>query len=101
MKMVVLIFRRSLNDEVRDLLEKLEIHAYTEVPKVHGIGETGAAFGAFTSLGENSLIFLAVPKEQASQMVKGFQELRDRLSKDQHDAKVPMKLFVLPCEQII
>ena len=101
MKMVVLIFRRTLDDEVRNLLEKLDIHAYTEIPKVHGIGEAGAAFGSFTSLGENSLILLAVPKEQASQMVKVFQDLRDRLGKDQHDAKIPMKLFVLPCEQII
>lgn len=101
MKMIILTFRNTLEVEIRSLLEKSRVHAYTEIPKVHGIGEAGSSFGSFTSLGENSLIFLAVPKEQASQMVKVFQDLRDRLSKDQHDAKIPMKLFVLPCEQII
>ena len=28
------------------LLEKTDIRAYTEIPKVHGVGEAGAAFGS-------------------------------------------------------
>jgi hypothetical protein len=101
MKMVVLTFRRSLNDEVRSLLEKLDIHAYTEIPKVHGIGEAGPAFGSFAFPGENTMILLALPKERACCMIEAFATLRDRLTKQQHDAKIPMKLFVLPCEEII
>lgn len=101
MKMVVLTFRRSLDAEVRSLLEKMDIRAYTEIPKVHGVGEAGSAFGSFTFPGENSMILLALPKERACCMIEAYQALRDRLTKQQHDAKIPMKLFVLPCEQII
>jgi hypothetical protein len=101
MKLVVLTFRNSLDLEVRKLLEKEEIRAYTEICKVHGIGEAGPAFGSFTWPGENSVILLVLPKERADNMVKAFGALRDRLTKEQHNAKIPMKLFVLPCEQII
>lgn len=101
MKMVMLTFRRSLDAEVRSLLKKMDIRAYTEIPKVHGVGEAGSAFGSFTFPGENSMILLAIPKERARIMVEAFEELRDRLTKQQHNAKIPMRLFVLPCEQII
>lgn len=101
MKMVILTFRNSLDVEIRRLLEKEDIHAYTEIPKVHGVGETGPAFGSFVWPGENCVILLILPKERASEMAKAFEDLRDRLSKEQHDAKIPMRLFVLPCEQII
>jgi hypothetical protein len=47
------------------------------------------------------MILLALPKERACCMIEAYQALRDRLTKQQHDAKIPMKLFVLPCEQII
>jgi hypothetical protein len=101
MKMVVITFRRSLEPEVLSLLEKMGIHAYTEIPKVHGIGEAGPAFGSFAFPGENIMILLALPRERAYCMIEAFEALRDRLTKQQHDAKIPMKLFVLPCEKII
>jgi hypothetical protein len=101
MKMVLLTFRKSLDADVRSLLEKMDIRAYTEIPKVHGIGEAGPAFGSFAFPGENSMILLALPRERACHMIEAFAALRDRLTKQQHDAKVPMKLFVLPCEQIL
>jgi hypothetical protein len=101
MKMVVLTFRSSLDVEVRGLLAKEDIRAYTEIPRVHGVGEAGPAFGSFVWPGENTVILLVLPNEQADNLVKAFTALRDRLSKEQHDAKIPMKLFVLPCEQII
>ena len=47
------------------------------------------------------MILLALPKERAGEMVKTFEDLLDRLSKDQHNTKIPMELFVLPREQII
>ena len=101
MRVVILTFRNSLDAEVRGLLKQEDIRAYTEIPKVHGIGEAGPAFGSFAFPGENSMILLVLPKDRADHMVKAFKAFRDRLTKQQHDAKIPMKLFVLPCEQMI
>ncbi len=101
MKMLVLIFRDSLQEEILSLLQHENIQAYTIVPKVHGMGETGAAFGSFTSQGENSLVLLAMADEPARQTIEAFRALRSRLSQRQQGAAIPMKLMVMPCEEII
>ncbi len=101
MKMLVLIYRDSLQEEILSLLKNEKIQAYTMIPKVHGTGETGAAFGSFMSQGENSLALLALENEPAHRMIEAFQALRTRLSQYQQGAAVPMRLMVMPCEEII
>ena len=101
MKMLVLIFRHPFQEEILSLLKNEKIQAYTMIPKVYGMGETGAAFGSFTSQGENSLVLLALDNEPAQRMIEAFRALRSRLSQYQQGAAVPMKLMVMPCEEII
>ena len=101
MKMLVLIFRNSLQEEILSLLKNEKIQAYTMIPKVHGMGETGAAFDSFTSQVENSLVLLALDNEPAHRMIEAFQALRTRLSQYQQGTAIPMKLRVMPCEEII
>lgn len=101
MRMLLITFRDSLEQEVYHLLREEGIKAYTVIPSVHGVGEAGPAFGALASNGENSIILLALPKERAEQLVKAFAEARDHLAERQHGAKIPMRLFMLPCEQMI
>ncbi len=101
MKMLVLIYRDSLQEKILSLLKNEKIQAYTMIPKVHGTGETGAAFGSFMSQGENSLALLALENEPAHRMIEAFQALRTRLSQYQQGAAVPMRLMVMPCEEII
>jgi len=101
MKMLVLIFRDSLQEEILSLLKNEKIQAYTIIPKVHGMGKTGAAFGSFMSQGENSLALLALENEPAQRTIEALQALRTRLSQYQQGAAIPMKLMVMPCEEII
>jgi len=101
MRMLLMTFRDSLEQEMYDLLKKEGIKAFTVIPSVHGVGEAGPAFGGMSSNGENSMILLALPKDRAGQMVKAFTDVRDHLAEIQHGAKIPMRLFVLPCEQMI
>jgi len=101
MKVLVLTFRNSLDAEVRSLLTKEDIRAYSEIPSVHGIGEAGPAFGSLTCPGKNSMILIALPDDRADQLIKAFETFRHRLATQQHGVKLPIKLFVLPCEQII
>lgn len=101
MRMLVITFRDSLEQEIHDLLKHEGIKAYTVIPSVQGMGETGPAFGTLTSAGKNAMIFLTLPKERAQQIVVAFTEARDQMAERQHGAKIPMRLFVLPCEQMI
>lgn len=75
--------------------------AYTVIPSVPGAGETGPTFGALTSNGEHSMIILALPKNQAGQLVKASTDVRNHPVELQHRVKIPMRSFVLPCERTI
>ncbi|HEU4506413.1 MAG TPA: hypothetical protein VFR79_16390 [Nitrospira sp.] len=101
MKMLLVIYRQSLEDDVRDLLRDLDVKAFTEAPKVFGIGEAGTANSSFEWPGCNSLILAAMEEDQASKVIGELQAFRDRLSKRQNGAKIPMRVFALPCEQAV
>ena len=48
MRMVMLIYRHSIDQDIRRLLKELGVSNFTEAPKVLGIGEAGHAFGSLT-----------------------------------------------------
>lgn len=101
MKMLILIFRDSLQDEISAFIKNQKIQAYTHIPKVHGMGETGAAFGSFLTHGDNAIVLATVPEEQAKTASDAFRLLRDVLSQRQHGAAIPARLMIVPCEEII
>lgn len=101
MKMLLVTYRDSLQEDIQSLLRQAGVHAYTMIPKVHGVGETGAAVGSLLSHGENSLILTVLDEASAQQMKEAFRALRTSLSQRQHGAVIPMKLMVVPCEEFI
>jgi len=48
MRMVMLIYRHSIDQDIRRLLKELGVSNFTEAPKVLGIGEAGHAIGSLT-----------------------------------------------------
>ncbi len=94
-KMVMLIFRDSLEEDVMSLLKRFGVNAFTEVHNVDGLGETGAAFHSFVRPGRNSMILAAMPEEHADRLIKGVREFRDRQVQQQHGLKLPLRAFVL------
>lgn len=101
MRMLLIMFRDSLEDEIHQLLKHEDVKAYTVIPSVQGMGEAGQAFGALTSAGMNSMIFIALPQKRAVHLAEAFAKIRDQMAEHQHGAKIPMRLFMLPCEQMI
>jgi len=101
MKLLILTFRDSLQDEISAFLKNQKIYAYTYIPKVHGAGKTGEAFGSFLTHGENALVMVTLPDDHARQAIEAFRLLRDVLSQRQQGATIPARLIVLPCEDII
>ena len=47
------------------------------------------------------MIIVALPTNQTGQLVKTSTDVRNHPVELQHRAKIPMRLFVLPCERTI
>ncbi len=101
MKMLLIVFRDSLEEEIHGLLKELSVNAFTELHKVGGTGETGAAFHSFAWPGMNALVLTALPEDQADRVVEGLKGFRDQRTQQQHGVKIPLRVFVLPCLQVV
>ncbi|MEW6543541.1 MAG: PG0541 family transporter-associated protein [Nitrospirota bacterium] len=101
MKMLMVIYRRSLDQDIRHLLKGLNVRAFTEAPKVLGMGEAGHAFDSLAWPGHNVMILSAMRNEEAEHVVAELKSFRDHLQGLQDGAKVPLRVFTLPCEQVI
>jgi hypothetical protein len=101
MKMLLIVFRESLEPEILALLKELGVRAFTELPSVVGTGEAGAAFQSFASLGSNSMVLTALADDHAAQVIQGLHAYRDKLTEQQHGAYIPLRVFALPCEQVV
>jgi hypothetical protein len=73
------------------------VKAYTESDKVFGVGETGRANWP----GMNSMVFACMDEGQAERLIMKLKEFRNTLAGRQHGVKIPLHVFVLPCEQAI
>jgi hypothetical protein len=98
--MMMVIFRQSLEEDILGLFKELRVQAFTESPKVFGVGEAGHAFASFDWPGHNCMIFSALPDEQAEQVAVALKAFRDHLEQRQ-GARIPIRVFLLPCEQVV
>jgi nitrogen regulatory protein PII len=101
MRMLIVVFRESLQDEVLNLLQDCDIKAFTLIQNVAGAGETGQFLGSFAAPGVNSMLLVVLPKEQAERSVEILMAFRDSLANDQPVRKVPIVAFMLPCTQVV
>ena len=98
MKMLLIVFRETLEEEIHGLLATHNVTAFTELHKVGGTGETGAAFHSYAWPGLNGMILTALPEDHAEGVINGLKAFRDQQVQEHHGAKFPLRVFVLPCE---
>jgi hypothetical protein len=101
MQMVMIVFRNSLEEDVLSVLRELDVTAYTDLPKVFGVGEAGIAFHSFTWPGFNSMILAALEDRDAARLVRGLVTFHDTARARQDGATIPLRVFVLPCDQAL
>jgi nitrogen regulatory protein PII len=101
MKMLLIVFRDSLEEEIHALLKEHGVKAFTEMHKVAGVGETGRAFHSFTWPGLNGMILTALPDDQVERVVDGLKSYRDERMKAQRGAKFPLRVFAFPCDLVV
>ena len=101
MRMLFIVFRESMVEQVHALLKAYEITAFTELQNVGGKGETGPTLHFSLSTGANRIILVAVPEQVAYRLIEGFTRFRAEHVTGQGDKTLPLHVFVLPCEQVV
>ena len=101
MKMLMIVFKESLEEEIRGLLKKHHVRAFTEMHDVTGMGEAGAAFHSLSWPGLNNMILAALPEPEAQTVVAALKGFRDDQIKRQSGARIALRVFVLPCEMVV
>lgn len=101
MKMVMVFYRHSLDQDIRRVLKDFNLKAFTEAPKVVGIGEAECRFDALTWPGHHAIILSALDDIQADRVIRVLKEFRDYMVRLQDGAKIPLRVFTFPCERVI
>jgi hypothetical protein len=100
MKTLTIICRDTLGADVRRLLNDLRVEGYTVTPGLGGKGETGTV-SEHSWTDRNISFMTAVDDQQAAAVTNAIKQLYQRLSQANHGGKVPLKVFLQPCEVIL
>jgi hypothetical protein len=98
-RLVLIVFRSSLEADVLGVLRRAGVGAFTVLPQVLGIGAAGKALHTFPWPGTNMAILVALARAQATALVRGLVAFRSRASARQKGVEVPLRVFVIPCIQ--
>jgi nitrogen regulatory protein PII len=101
MKMLLIVFRQSMVEQVHALLKEYDVNAFTELHNVAGRGETGPNVQFFLSPGPNYMILAAVSEPLAYRLIDGFTRLKSEEKIRQQDNTLTLHVFLLPCEQVV
>lgn len=96
MNMVMIICPEARQEEVRTLIDRHKVHAYTELPQVLGAGATGRHMGTHTWPGASTLIFTVVEKNKTAELMAALKEFQSKLYSSEG-----LKAFVMPVESSI
>ncbi len=101
MKMLVIVFRESLIEQIHALLNDYNVAAYSELHNVTGKGATGLTSQFFLAPATNRMILTAVSDQLAYRLIEVFTRFRLEQEAAQGDNIVPLHVFVLACEQAV
>jgi len=101
MKMLMIVFRDSLEEEVKALLARQHVRAFTEMHDVIGTGEAGAAFHSLAWPAFNDMILVALPEAEAEGLVGALKAFRDLHAEKQQGARIPLRVFAVPCDLLV
>ena len=77
MNMLMIICPDGRQEEVRALIDRHDVHSYTEIQNVLGEGRTGKHLGTHTFPGQSALIFTVVPAGKMDELVQALKEYHE------------------------
>jgi len=96
MKMVLIVFNISIQNEVIELVKKCGVPCYTQWPRLTGEGKsTGPKLDTDVWPGANSALMIVCEENKADELMKSVQSLRDEIG-----AFEGIKAFQLPVEKM-
>lgn len=95
MKMLMIICPENRQEEVRALIGRHDVRAYSEIPHVLGEGSTGKHLGTHTFPGQSALVFTVVSSGKKDELVAALKEYHDGLYEGEG-----LRVFALPVEAI-
>ena len=101
MKMLMLIFKESLEEEVKAVLARHQVKAFTEMHELTGMGEGGATLHSLSWPGFNNMVLAAMPDSEADKVIGALKKYRDGLAAKQGNDRIPLRVFALPCELVV
>jgi hypothetical protein len=99
MRMVMVIFRQSLEVDILRLFKELHVEVFTGSPRVFRVRDVRSAIEFPDCPGHNCFVS-ALPDEQAGQVAVALEAFRDCLEQ-WHGAPIPLRVFLLPGEQVV
>jgi hypothetical protein len=100
MKMLTLICREGLEDEIEMMLGDLHITGYTVISGALGSGVTGTVTRK-AWIDRNTLYLIALDDAHMVPLVNAVRELHTRLVQEHEGHEVRFKAFVHPCDLIV
>jgi nitrogen regulatory protein P-II len=101
MQMIVIVFRSSLEHDVRRVLADAGVTRHTDAQDVLGTGDAGPALGSFEWPGTNGLVLSALDDGDAARTVQALRRFHEATAIRQRGAPIPLRVFALPCTQVI
>jgi hypothetical protein len=98
MKMLLIVYNTSCEAEIRELLRDRQVRAFSQFPKLYGQGEAGVVDGSWICPGHNSGIFTVLPDADAEALAV---EVKALVARTEGCGCVPIRAFLLPCEQVV
>src|SRR5262249_16785815 len=98
MKMLIIVARESMLNELEALLRDNGINGDTIQTNVKGKGITGGVHGTFYHPDINSIIFSVLSSDQAEKAVGALTALHTRCLTS-YGQPIPLKVFTFPCEE--
>ncbi|NLF93253.1 MAG: hypothetical protein GX564_05135 [Oligosphaeraceae bacterium] len=96
LKMLIIVYNISIQEEVMDLLEAQGVTCFTQWPRLVGRGvTTGPRLDNDVWPGANAAVMTVVEEEQAGKLMLAVQAFRDEIG--EHEG---VKAFQLPVEKM-
>lgn len=93
MKMLMILCPDERQKEVRELIARHDVHAYSEIPNVLGEGKTGKHFGTPIWPGASALVFTVVDAAKKTELVLALKAYHETLFEGEG-----LRVFSLPVE---
>jgi len=96
MKMLMVICPEERQKDVREMIDKHDIHSYTELTNVLGAGETGVHLDTHTWPGKDVLIFTVIHESKVNELLNALKEFKAKLYESEG-----IRVFAMPCDSLI